>query len=66
MDFLHAGFLVDPKFTARFPFEVFDRICNVDLAPINFGFLKALIQQLSSRAYKRTSFLVFLVARQSS
>ena len=60
MDFLHAGFLVDPKFAARFPFEVFDRICNVDLAPINLGFLKALIQQLSCRPNKRTSFFVFL------
>ena len=56
VDLLHARFFVDPKLASRFPFEVFDCVCNVDLSPLNIRLFKALIKQLPSGTDKGMTF----------
>ena len=50
-------------FSARFPFEVFHRVGDVNLAPIDACFLERPIEQFPGRAHKRFAGAVFLVAR---
>ena len=57
------GFLMQAPLSARLPLEVFDRIGDVALAPVNAGCLQSAIEKFACGANEGTSLSVFLVAR---
>jgi hypothetical protein len=63
MNLFHTGFLVDAEFTAGLPFEVLDRIRNINLSAVDIGLIQTFIQQFPSRTYKGSPLFIFLVAR---
>ena len=47
---------------ARFPLEVLYRVGDIDVSPVYACFIQAFIKQLPSRADKRPTLFIFLVA----
>ena len=62
-DFQRIRFLMDAPLSPRFPFEMFHRIGDINLFPIDAGFHKRLMENLSGQSDKRMSLNVFLIAR---
>jgi len=52
----------DAAFTARLPFEMFDRIRDVNFFAIDPGFFESAIHDFSGRSDKRFSRHVFIIA----
>lgn len=63
VNLFHVRLLVDAQLSARFPLEVFDRVCYIYLASVDASLSQTLIQQLSSRSDKWPSLTVLLVTR---
>ena len=53
---------MNPAFAARLPFEMFNRVCNVNLRPIDSGVLERAIHDFPSRTNERFARDVFVVA----
>ena len=54
---------MDAALPALFEFEVFDRVRNIDLAPVDGGIAKRTVEQLARRSDKRVPLQVFFVSR---
>src|SRR5580658_3914829 len=61
-DFEGIGLLVQPSFTARFPFEMLHRVGYIDVTAVDTGRLQALMKQLACRTNKRFSLQIFTIA----
>ena len=44
MDLFHVGFLVNAKFSALFPSEVFHAVGNIDFSPVDIRLFETLIK----------------------
>ena len=53
---------MNPAFAARLPFEMFNRVCNVNLRPIDSGVLERAIHDFPSRTNEWFARDVFVVA----
>jgi hypothetical protein len=64
MDFLAAGFVVEPSFAARigFPFEVFDGVGEIEVVAVEAGFLQGFVEQLPGGADEGATLEVLAVA----
>src|SRR5258706_6419583 len=62
-DLRHAWFLVDAPLAARLPFEVLDRVGEVDVAPQDAGILERLVEHRTGWSHEWDTLAVFLVAR---
>lgn len=62
-NFLRVRLLVDPAFSPRLPFEVFDNISDVSLRTIDSGFLEGRIEQPSGWADEGFTGKIFFIAR---
>ena len=62
-DMARAWFLVDAPFPTRLPFEVLDRVRDVDRVAIDPRFFESAIQDLTRRTDEGFAAQVFLVAR---
>jgi hypothetical protein len=56
------GLFVEPDFAARLPFEVLDRICDVDFAPLDTGLIEAVIQKPACRSHERAALNILAIA----
>jgi hypothetical protein len=54
---------MNPAFPARFPFEMFHRIGDINLVAIDSGFFECTIQNLSRRTDKRFASHIFVITR---
>src|SRR5262249_54802113 len=61
-DFARVWFLMNPAFAARLPFEMFYRIRDVNLRPIDSSFLERAIHDFSSGTNEGFTRDVFVVA----
>jgi hypothetical protein len=62
-DFARVRLLVNSAFPARLPFEVFHRVRDVNLRPIDSSFLKRPVHDFSSRTNERFAGDIFVIAR---
>jgi hypothetical protein len=62
MNLFHAWFLMDSQFAARFPFEVFHRIRDINIASIDPSLFQALIEKLAGWSDKRAAFLILTIS----
>src|SRR6266481_3718112 len=51
---------MNAAFAALDKLEVLDRVCDINLAPVNAGFFQRAIQELAGWSYKRFSRQIFL------
>jgi len=61
-DFSGAGFFVNSTLAPRLPFEMFYRICEINICAIDPRRPKSPIQDFPRRAHKRTSLKIFVIA----
>ena len=61
-DLARVWFLMNPAFAARLPFEMFNRVCNVNLRPIDSGVLERAIHDFPSRTNEWFARDIFVVA----
>lgn len=54
---------MDATLPARLPFEVLDRVRDINRGPVDAGFLERAIEELPGRADERLAAQVFLIAR---
>ena len=62
-DFGAVWFLMDAAFSARLPFEMFDRIGDVGFVAIDAGLFERCIQQFPGGTHEGSPLAIFLVAR---
>jgi len=62
-DFARFRLLMNPPFPAGLPFEVFHRVRDVNLRPINSSFLERAIHNFPSRTNERFARDIFVIAR---
>src|SRR6478736_3154979 len=62
-DFARVRLLMNPAFATRLPFEMFHRVRDVNLRPINSSFVERTIHNLPSPTYEWFARDIFVIAR---
>ena len=60
-NFQRIGLLMEPNLAPRLPFEMLNRVGQVNFGSIDAGRLQALIQQLTGRTDKGSPLLIFAI-----
>src|SRR5437660_7274788 len=62
-DVARTWFLMDPAFPARFPFEMFHRVGDINFVAVDSGVLECAIQNFSGWADKGFASHIFIITR---